>query len=353
MLSSKVHLYRKKSESYHLGYWNNYSHCNEAPSRKIKQLPPWRPSERLLRMLRPWAVLSAWEVWPWNISKIWTQTWSPWKSTFCCNCTLFIRLELDVNFGFQPRKSLVFIHLILLTCYSVVCRSHRNLSDSTLPKMASPLLMSSLLGAFPHFFLVYYPPCIIIFWEPCTSSCFFWPMVLFTASSKAKFLSSSECSSAKDLGSELDVKQQSRSKWPSSQHLKYLHWASLEKDGKKSFQATDLDYLVMFSTTIIQLLELLIIWSPPVQQWIVEIKNRTLGPIYWTFLVETAGWKTAQRYIIPCCFKLLGIGLDLSHEVSFHLLLCCLAKVESVKHVFSNPPFGIEVAEFITLHFYP
>lgn len=95
-------------------------------------------------------------------------------------------------------------HLILLTCYSVVCSSHRNLSDSTLPKMASTL-MSSLLGAFPHFFLVYYPPCIIIFWEPCTSSCFFWPMVLFTASSNAKFLSSSECSSAKDLGSELDV----------------------------------------------------------------------------------------------------------------------------------------------------
>ena len=28
--------------------------------RQIKQVPPWRPSERLLRMQRPWAALSAW-----------------------------------------------------------------------------------------------------------------------------------------------------------------------------------------------------------------------------------------------------------------------------------------------------
>ena len=105
--------------------------------------------------------------------------------------------------------------------------------------------------------------------------------------------------------------------------------SKLEKDGgKKSSQTTDLEYLVTPSTTIIQLLELFIIWSHPVQQWIFEIKKRTLDKKMIFYDGNCWMGCLAQRYIIPFCFKLLGIGLDLSREVSFHLFLCCLAGVK-------------------------
>lgn len=140
MLSSKVNL----------GYWNNYSHCNEAPSDQTAAslAAIWKASADAAALSCVVPMISLTMKYIENLD-------SDVKSM---EIHRLVYITVHYSYGwkwiltliFIPRKSLVFIHLILLAW------SHRNLSDSILPMMASPLLMSSSLGAFPHFF-----PCVL------------------------------------------------------------------------------------------------------------------------------------------------------------------------------------------------